>query len=128
MVNRTVKEVKIYEEKGLQFLSIRYLVEDDTSVKEFHYPKVRFPIEYAELEDYTPSICGRAQYNTVNLVLPMKELEVQIGDATFNVDGRIEKYKEVKCVCKVISEKTKEMTIEEIEKKLGHKIKIVKEH
>lgn len=30
----TVKEVKIYEEKGLQFLSIRYLVEDDTSVKE----------------------------------------------------------------------------------------------
>lgn len=128
MVGRTVKEVKVYEEKGLQFLSIRYLVEDDTSVKEFHFPKVRFPIEYADLNHDYGLLSSTTRYDAVNLLLPTEELEVQTGNATFNVDGRIETYKEVKYACKVVSEKTKEMTIEEIEKKLGHKIKIVKEH
>lgn len=128
MFERTVKEVKIYEEKGLQFLSIRYLIEDGTSIKEFHLPKVRLPIEYADLNHEYNEAGINGRYDTVNLVLPMQELEVQTGDATFNVDGHIEKYKEVKYACKVIEEKTKEMTIEEIEKKLGHKIKIVKEH
>lgn len=125
MLDRTIKEVKIYEEKGFQFLSIRYLIEDDTSVKEFHLPKVRLPIEYADLNHEYNQLGSNTRYDTVNLVLPGKELEVQTGDATFHVDGRIEKYKEVKYACKVIEEKTKDMTIEEIEKKLGHKIKIV---
>lgn len=76
MVERTVKEVKVYEEKGLQFLSIRYLVEDDTSIKEFHFPKVRFPIEYADLNiDHDYGLLGSTtRYDAVNLVLPTEEL------------------------------------------------------
>lgn len=127
-----VKNAKLFRDGGHYFLDVRYETEDDEKVMEYHFPRVRLPIEYADVMnvDYHHDDLRKPQYQ---LILPRKALLCYEGTATFIKDKKDGDRENItipnayfaECV---IKEKTKEMTIAEIEKKLGHKVKIVESH
>lgn len=128
-----VKNARLFlSEGGHYFLDVRYETEDAEKVMEYHFPKVRLPIEYAETEQslFSNSECPA----DIKLVLPFDDLPCYKGTATFVREAKDGRGRESITVPEtyfascVIEEKTKEMTIAEIEKKLGHKVKIVDKH
>lgn len=46
----TVKHARAYIEDGLWYLDLVYQCESDTVLKEIRIPKVRLPIEYAQVD------------------------------------------------------------------------------
>lgn len=125
MTRQTVKEARLYEENDNFYLDVRYEIEDQHSVKEIHIPKVRIPLEFANIENTWESVYGGTAEST-NLVLPYANLGCYPGNAWFlNDDGRENVHPGVRFACKIIKEKKTDMTIEEIEARLGYKIRIV---
>lgn len=108
----TVKNAALYNLNGVWYMDIKYLVEDDSRVIEYHIPKVRIPIEHAlvlrNIDFNDP------RHSSYILELPDRDLIIE----------------ETACVpfmTRLIKEKRKEMTLSEIEAILGYKIKIVNE-
>ena len=121
MTRRTVKEAHLYEENDSYYLDVRYEIEDQQCIKEIHIPKVRIPLEAADLEHTWQSVYGGTAEST-DFVLPYKNLSCYQGVAKF--EGLNDLYN-VAYGIRVIKEKKTDMTIEEIEAKLGYKIRIV---
>lgn len=103
----TLKNVELVEEKtGEIYLDLTYRCEDDKHIKEVHMPRVRLDLSWngdIDLGDERATIC--------------------LGD-----DNRYELYDtntEARFTIRIIEEKVQELTLTEIEKKLGYKIKIV---
>lgn len=120
MRKQTVKSARLFVEDGLYFLDVLYEIEDDHYVTECHVPKVRLPIEGGYINN-TTIVTHHAllSHEGANLVLPYRELtacEVETPEAPEN------KYF---YTVKILKEKRKKMTKEEIEKALGYKIDIV---
>lgn len=93
------------------YLSAKYRVEDQYSIRELDIPKIRLrvrpdKIELREHGDF---------YRTV-------EANIGFGWLPLNHNGTVD---EVYFTETVLEEKTHEMTLDEIEKKLGYKVKIV---
>lgn len=125
MTRQTVKEARLYEENDNFYLDVRYEIEDQHSIKEIHIPKVRIPLEFASLEHSWESVYGGAVEST-ELVLPCKNLSCYPGRAYFvNSNGHENVHPGKLFATKIIKEKKTDMTIEEIEAKLGYKIRIV---
>lgn len=125
MTRQTVKEARLYEENDNFYLDVRYEIEDQHSIKEIHIPKVRIPLEFANIENTWESVYGGTAEST-NLVLPHKNLDCYRGTAWFlNDDGEEIVRPGTPFAIKIIKEKKTDMTIEEIEAKLGYKIRIV---
>lgn len=90
------------------YLSPKYRVETDRDVREIYIPKARINVKHHEIRvDHDP------RSNNPVCDFGLGKLQMYVDDWGFV-------YRE-----SVIEEKTKEMTLEEIEKKLGHKVKIV---
>ena len=114
-----LKDIQLFEEDGQYYLKLKYLLEDEHRISELNIPKVELPFN-AKLYPYIYSnfCCGPENRYTLQSSYgePLKIVPVR----PFN-----------KCpVCyteTTIKEKHKEMTLAEIEKKLGYKIKIVAE-
>lgn len=120
MNKQTVKSARLFVEDGLYFLDVLYEIEDDHYVKECHVPKARLPIEGGYIND-TMTITHHALLPDVGaaLVLPYRELtayEVETPEAPESKGFY---------TVKILKEKRKKMTKEEIEKALGYKIDIV---
>lgn len=109
---RTVKSASLYVNDGEWYLDITYIIESDLQVKEVRFPKVRFPIEHGILTE-TP--------NRGLCVSPDMFLYVP-GEGNLRIRETMEGYLYTE---RIISEKRKEMTLNEIEKALGYKVKIV---
>lgn len=126
MTRQTVKEARLYEENDNFYLDVRYEIEDQHGIKEIHIPKVRIPLEFANLEHIWESVYG-GKVETTELVLPYKNLVCNPGKAYFlnNEDGKTHTHPGVAFATKIIKEKKTDMTIEEIEARLGYKIRIV---
>lgn len=92
-------------------LDIKYEMETSGEIKEFHLPNVRLPLK----NDYF-----WIGTNHTGRYLIDCDVDVGFGTTKLNPDDKGKFYYE-----RVIKTKTKEMTLEEIEKKLGHKVKIV---
>lgn len=109
----TLQDVKLVKNYRGYCLDMTYRVETDTEVREINLPCVYLPITFDKVTiDHVWD-----EYYSDNFV------DVGFGKIkTFNSDGDD---KGVRYTIKVIKEKTKEMTLAEIEKKLGHKVKIV---
>ena len=91
-------------------LDVTYRVERSEDIVDVNIPWVRLPI----MNDYLTIKTERFPHcSVVSTNFGLGELEVihNIGEAVYTI--------------KTIKTKTKEMTLEEIEKKLGHKVKIV---
>lgn len=117
MLDCEVKTAKLYYEDGKYYIDATYIYEDDAVVKEINFPKICIPLEKLE---------GGINY-TEKPFSPLSKYalvgHIKLGGVAFGLG-----YKDgVLGTEKIIKEKTRDMTISEIEKKLGYKIRIVKE-
>ena len=103
-------KLDLFKEDDAYFFAATYRLEDDFGIKEIHFPKILAPIS--------------SGYISVT--------DVGHDFATVDLGGDVRTY--AYCGGKhnviftetVIEEKVHEMTMDEIEKKLGYKVKIVK--
>lgn len=96
---------------GCYYLGAKYLIEDDNAVRELHIPRMFLNISL-------DSVIVKDEFN------PGKNPEADIGFGYLPIvceDPRNMVYYSIS----TIKEKPHEMTLEEIEKKLGYKVKIV---
>ena len=112
----TVKLVgaMLSKDKDGYYLSLSYDIEDDKEIKRLHIPHAQLPIseDSIRMECFSPLYPGTTSEYFLNLYATKARLMPDSGtDIAYTV--------------KTIKTKTKEMTLEEIEKKLGHKIKLV---
>lgn len=98
------------------YLSATYRVEDNHTIREIDIPKIRLNLDdkrfRIEIEN-DPFLCHRVG----RVDLGFGELPI---DWDMNKDGQAYLFTE-----KILEEKYTEMTMDEIEKKLGYKVKIV---
>lgn len=123
MKKHEYKSVELYEEKGQYYLKLVFTTEDDREIAEVTVPRVKLPLS----TDVFPSINIRHDYDICGYPLPPdatikcgrgSDLRLEKGKVDDVVDG-------VYYVAKILEEKTRELTLAEIEKKLGYKVKIV---
>ena len=112
------------DENGTGYMGLRYRYEDESGIHERYYPKVEFPFFCGKLppEEFSSDRFGRDE---LTISLFTNEVAVFRGNFLNPVTGRM-----MHDVC-IIDNLVKpaapahEMTIEEIEKELGYKIKII---
>lgn len=102
----------------------------DGSIERFHIPKIELPLRI----DCVPDICNDSSAYSDEWYIPTKEdLPIlPIGDMVYTVEGATGEVIDATDTTVYVSVREKEadpveMTIEQIEKKLGMKIKIVGE-
>lgn len=119
--NITLINYDLYKENGRLWLYLKYRIEDNDKTLEVVIPKVDLkciPIK----PEY---LACNVEYRSY--AFP-DDAYIIINSGRFGIDlGDTEEVKNVFFTEKVLEEKRKEMTLEEIEKKLGYKIKIVSE-
>lgn len=107
MENVRLKSFNVYEEKGMYFAHIVYQYEDNRGLWELTVPKVRIPVDI-----YSFDIERDPDGGTLSFGLgKCRMYPVDIGVYAKKV---------------LIEEKIHEMTVEEIEEKLGYRVRIVK--
>ena len=109
-------------ENGTWYMELQYEYEDESGVHRRYYPKVEFPFFCGELppEEFSSDRFGRDE---LTIGLFTNEVTVFIGDFSNPMTGQI--MSDVCVIDNLIKPAVHEMTIEEIEKELGYKIKIV---
>lgn len=100
----TLKDLQLRKENNQYFLSATYEVEEKYRIKEVTFPKILLPTCHAPL-----ILIGSSMPDGDNCIdMGFGEMPVALPP-----------------IEKVIKEKVQELTLEEIEKKLGHKVKVV---
>ena len=117
----TIKELKTYEQGENWYMSAIVEVENETRVEEYRFPKIRLHNKSSEMQvdRSLDALFGCWCDTTVNLGFGRFAClygEDPKGVATDDIGVFF---------VETIKEKTQEMTLEEIEKKLGYKVKIV---
>lgn len=131
MYKKEIKNARIYKEAdGRYYIDLRYTEEDDRKITETHIPKLHIPLESGHINTF--NICsfdpGQGRETGADYVFGNHAFRMYEGVSTFRTeDGELELYKNVLFTKKVIEEKVQEMTLSEIEKKLGYKVKIISE-
>jgi hypothetical protein len=116
MKNSKITKAELIEDCGSYYLSLEYLLEDDNRIEKLTIPRVMLPVDGS----FYPGFESSLDYDFWD---PRKiELKASYSGVSLRVlkdsDGNYYTYETIK-------EKEHEMTIEEIEKKLGYKVKIV---
>lgn len=113
--NVKLKNVNVYSEDGDYYLSVTYQYETDRAMKEVTIPKIALSI--------CKNCLPRVSHNVSLFGMPQYEINFGFGDLIARYDESIHGcFQE-----KLIAKKVYKMTVEEIEKKLGHKVEIVSE-
>lgn len=99
----------LFKEGGAYFFAATYHLEDDFGIKEIHFPKILAPIS-----------SGYISVTDVGHDFAMVDLGGDVRTCADCGGKHNTIFTET-----VIEEKTHEMTMDEIEKKLGYKVKIV---
>lgn len=109
-----LKDLQLYKEDDKYYLSAIFDQEDETGLYELSVPKILFPIApNCSMDiDVGTTIFG-ASYDYVAVDFGVVRLYAEPIDNEGNLYTK-----------KLISEKAHEMTLEEIEKELGYKIKL----
>lgn len=115
-IKQELKKANIYEENGSYYMKLVYEYETESGFYRRTYPKVSFPVTLLRLP-YTLS----ASYLTPPYISLDDDLTILTTDCI--VSGK--EFKRVNFVDELIKTKVHEMTLEEIEKKLGYSVKIV---
>jgi hypothetical protein len=106
----TIKNVKLRKDMYGYSLDMTYTVETPEEISELHIPRVMLPISNKDI--------------VINCEFDYYGGSLYTADVGFGECRVLESDGEY-FTLKTIETKTKEMTLEEIEKKLGHKVKIV---
>lgn len=120
LVDATVYQV----ENGTWYMELQYEYEDESGIHRRYYPKVEFPFFCGKLppEEFGSDRFGRCEL-TIGLIT--NEVAVFRGNFCNPMSGQL--MKDVCIIDNLVkpADPAHEMTVEEIEKKLGYKIKIV---
>ena len=116
-----LKDIQFYEEEGRYYLRLKYILEDDHRIEELEIPKVRIPF----CKNGYPELI----HKSYNFSSPRQKCRLSTGaDYVFDLElGETTKADHVYYTRRILKEKHQEMTLAEIEKKLGYKVKIVSE-
>lgn len=120
-----LKRAELYQEDGAYYLRLKYVIENDRATYELYIPKVDIGL----VAGWYPILESSTTYDTkyiednCKLVLRGREFDVRRGDLC--VGGNT--YGNILFLRRIIDEKTKKMTVADIEKELGYKIEIVSE-
>lgn len=113
-----LKDAQIYMQDGIRYLKLVYRYEDKDGIHELTIPQVEFPfgnrLNLKHIYETNPAL----RRVSIRLCTEGDVANVYLHD-TKSSDGM------VYYLDRIIKHKPKKMTIEEIEKKLGYKIKIV---
>lgn len=109
---------RVYWEDATPYLSLKYEYKQDGATYEYFAPKIEFPL----ITDYIPRSFsfgddGHSRYIRPKSIVKMHEGFYK-GDYAIEFNNRV----------RPVSDEIKEMTISEIEKKLGYQIKIINKH
>lgn len=106
----------IFPDKMDYFLELVYRVETKSRVERVTFPKISLPL-------YRDHFCYRDEYDP-SPACDRRFVDVGFGDTPALNGGN------PKCamMCELIEEKVQDFTMEELEKIVGGKIRIVKEH
>ena len=109
-------------ENGTWYMELQYEYEDESGVHRRYYPKVEFPFFCGKLppEEFSSDRFWRSE---LAIGLFTKEVAVFRGNFSNPMTGKI--MIDVCVIDNLIKPAFHEMTIEEIEKELGYKVKIV---
>ena len=121
--NEKLVYAKAYQDKnGTWYMELQYEYEDESGVHRRYYPKVEFPFFCGTLptEEFSSDRFGR---DKLTISLFTNEVTVFRGNFWTPHSGQL--MHDVCIVDNLIKPAVHEMTIEEIEKELGHKVKIV---
>lgn len=113
--------IELIEDNGQYYLSVEYLIEDENRIEKLTIPRIEIPFNSKFMPDITRDF-DAIPFNTCGVVLPVSRCFIQTG---YRSKLEIEKVDGIYFKVETIKEKEHEMTIEEIEKKLGYKVKIV---
>lgn len=128
-----LKSVRLYEDKPDPFCPFKYFieliyeVENQYGVYEMIVPKMNpcIPLDCLPYITEEFSVDGRYRPGTIELdnlvTMPILGKNVSVK----GLDGETVTANDATVVYRTVREKAVEMTIEELEKKLGHKIKLV---
>jgi hypothetical protein len=112
---KLTKFVLEQDERGY-YLSAKYRVEDEHAIREIDIPKIRLHLNNEQIRiDYKHDPYSLASSALIDLGFGMLPLDYVTDD-----NANVFVFKE-----QIIEEKYTDMTLEEIEKKLGYKVKIV---
>lgn len=106
--NITNEKVELYEEDGKQYLRLVFDYEDTRGYYKGHIERILCQVKLLSFNQEYGSYGSNACY----VDLGLDKLLVAPNDGTYYT-------------LTLVKEKVQEMTMEEIEKKLGHKVKIV---
>lgn len=111
--NVELKDVKLIKNCYGYCLDVTYHIEDAAKIRELHIPYLQLPLSLDRVKIRNEQ---GMYHNRYIAECGLSEVKM-FGTVAANIGECF--------TIKTIKEKTKEMTLEEIEKKLGHKVKIV---
>lgn len=116
--NITIKDINVYKEKRKWYMTLVAEVEDDTKVTEYRIPKISLCNDGRMAMEQ-----GHGCFSNEAVVTLFSDFGSNVFVCHKGVDNKTGIHGEY--VAEVIKEKTQELTLEEIEKRLGYKVKIV---
>lgn len=118
--------IELVEDDGQYYLSVEYLIEDANRIKKLTIPRVEIPFNSKVIpeitEEYDEEYWEIGRFGERLCRWPETHWAIKTG---YGNTMKIAKLDGISYTVETIKEKEHEMTIEEIEKKLGYKIKIV---
>ena len=119
MNNICNENFEVYKKDGSHYLKVDFDFEDDFGIYKCHIDKLNFDFKIKEL------IC-ESDHNSKNVILKLESKD-SYDEISFRTPilSKYSKAVDTLCTFEVVEEKIHELTVEEIEKKLGYKIKII---
>lgn len=119
---KLVDAVAYTDNNGTWYMELKYTYEDEAGLHERYYPKVEFPFFCGKLppEEFTSDRFG---HDELTISLFSNEVAAFRTEFWNPVSGQM--MRDVCVVDNLIKPAVHEMTIEEIEKELGYKVKII---
>ena len=124
--NEHLTSAEVYFEAGAPYVRLEYEYENDDGTHRILFPKVEFPFSCSRIP--TLSEIDNQCYISIRSAMDVRPCTLNIfkGNAKIVKDDRAAVKKENVVFIDVITKKKiHEMTLEEIEKKLGYSVKIV---
>lgn len=113
------ENVELINDNGQLYLSVRYLLENESEIVRLNIPRIQLPINL--------SACPQIEYShAYNDWINYRGQKPYIR-CGYRDQLAIEKHNDITYTLETVENKTHKLTVAEIEKKLGYKIEIVSE-